>query len=147
PRRDVVERLEDVGDRVELAALHLVQVLLVPALPVARCRETPVAQSLHEARDVLSLSQSAQADQTRVAGGNHHPGIVGQETEMIEASRSHRLRLKALADLLDHGNPVIGVDDLLSHLESHSVLLKERKEPDPGAANYREKRVRIQTTG
>jgi hypothetical protein len=46
---------------------------------------------------------------------------------MIEAPRSHRLRLKPLADLLDHGNAVIGVDDLLSHLESHSVLLEVKK--------------------
>jgi hypothetical protein len=65
---------------------------------------------------------------------------------MIEAPRGDRLGLEALTDLLDHGNPVIRIDDLLSHLKSHSVLLKERKEPDPGAANYREKEVRIQST-
>jgi hypothetical protein len=46
---------------------------------------------------------------------------------MIEALRSHRLRLEPLADFLDHGDPVVRVNDLLSHLESHSVLLTEKK--------------------
>jgi hypothetical protein len=44
---------------------------------------------------------------------------------MIEAPGSHRLRLKPLADLLDHRHPVVRVDDLLSHLKSHTILLIE----------------------
>jgi hypothetical protein len=48
--------------------------------------------------------------------------------------------LEPLADLLDHRNTVVRVDDLLSHLKSHSFLLKVKKNPEPGAANYRQKR-------
>jgi hypothetical protein len=44
---------------------------------------------------------------------------------MIEAPGNYRLRLKPIADLLDHRHPVVRVDDLLSHLKSHTVLLKE----------------------
>src|SRR5262249_34425736 len=116
--------------------------------------EAAVAQRLHETGDVLALGQASQSDQTGVAHRDHDAGIVRQETEMIEAARGHRFGVEPLADLFDHGHPMVRIDDLLSHLESHSDLLKEcqsptaesfSKEPLPGAANYREKCRKRQT--
>src|SRR6266508_390576 len=145
-RHDVVQALQDVGDVVETPALHLVEILFVPPLPVTRRGEPVVRQPLHEPGDVLALREPAQADQVGIPYRNHDLRVVGQKTQVIEAARSGRLRCESLPDLLDHGNPMVGIDNLLSHSESHHyVLLKCIKDharllrkQGRGAHHYRE---------
>src|SRR5439155_20203871 len=133
-RHDEVERLQDVGDVVKPAALHLVEVLLVAPLPVAGRREATVGQGLHQPRDVFPLRESPQPDQIGDSDRNHDLGVVRQEAKVIEAAGRNRgrIRQEALADLFDHRDAVIRVDDLLSNSKSHSNLRKQTRKRTAG---------------
>src|SRR5687768_14132117 len=147
-RHDEVQGLQYVRDVMEPAALHLVEVLLVTALPVARRRETSVAQGLHEPGNVLALSEPPQADEIGVADRNHDLGVVRQKPQVVEAAGGNRgrVRYEALTDLFHNGNAVIRVDDFLSDSKSHRNLLKTNKIELEGA-DYRENPRKTQVPG
>jgi len=113
----VGEPLEDHGDLEQAARPHLVRVLLEAALPVRQLLDLAVAEEIEDLADVGGADHGAKAHTVGVLLGNPHAGIVGEDTELVEADLAtvDGPRLDALHD----ANSVIGVDNLLANLEFH----------------------------
>src|SRR5436305_2811394 len=108
----VLEHLRHVG---ETAGLHLVEVLLVPPLPILVRVDIAVLEDVQKSPDVACVAQRTQADQLEVGLRHHHFGVVGKETEM-KVELLHPVHV-AWLDLLDQGYTVVGVYHLLTDSE------------------------------
>src|SRR5664280_903717 len=111
--------LEDVGDVRQAARAHLVEVLLVTALPVAGRRKDAVLQDPEYRAHVLAPRERAQADAVGVSDRYHHARIVPEKAELITGGG--RTFEGGLLDRLYDAHAVVRVDEPVSDLECHGI--------------------------
>jgi len=114
---DEPQVLEHFGDVGETAGLHLVEVLLVPPLPILVRVDVAVLENIQESADFPRMAERTQTDQIKVGFRHHHFGVVGEETEM-KVELLHSVHV-AWLDLLDHAYAMVGVYHLLTDSECH----------------------------
>src|SRR6185369_7776713 len=115
------QALQHLGDLQKVALLHLLGVFLEAVLPVELALAAAFAQILNHPGQLAVARHLTQTDMVGVRKRYHHSKATGGEAEQIEA-----LLLpgeSATADILDSSDPVVGIDYLLTDLESHSGTL------------------------
>src|SRR5437588_6183570 len=111
PDRQVADDLRKLE---HVAGLHLVAVVLEPAVPVLRHLADVVAQHRKHSRDVLLADHSPQACPPRAVARHHHGHVVVKDLDReVLARLAEHLLLLLLQDL---ARPVMWIDHLVAHL-------------------------------
>src|SRR5665213_3203250 len=122
------QTLQHLGDLQKVALLHLLGVFFEAVLPVKLPLAPALAQILNHPRQLSVTRHLAQADMVSMRKGDHHSEAPSGESKQIEALLL--ARESATADILDSSDPMVGVDYLLTDLESHSGTLPNYEVPD-----------------
>src|SRR5579864_8318973 len=118
------QAFEDLGYGEEAAVAHLLGVFAEAVFPILVATAAALAQVVEHAHHFSVASDFAQTQIADVRERDHDGQTVVGEAQQIEALEVAGKR--AAAYILDRGDPMIGVNYLLTDLESHSRTLTQR---------------------